>query len=111
MRTKEEWISEFQKIVEENLSNPFFTNTDIAERMGMSERQFYRSVVNLLGMPPNAYIREVRLSKASEMIHSGEYTTVKEISLRVGFRKVSYFSKLFEEKEGCTPASILKKFY
>ncbi len=111
MRTKEEWISEFNTIVENNLSNPFFTNTDIAEAMDMSERQFYRCVVELLGTSPNNYIRDMRLSKASEMIHSGEYNTVKEIALRVGFRKVSYFSKIYTEREGVSPASILKNYY
>ncbi len=111
MRTKEEWMSEFITLVEENLSDPYFTNSELAEKMGMSERQFYRCVEDFFNESPNLYIRRVRLEKASEMVHSGEYNTVKEIAMRVGFRKVSYFSKLFEAKEGMTPSSILKNFY
>lgn len=111
MRTKEEWMSEFITLVEENLSDPYFTNTELAEKMEMSERQFYRCVEDFFGESPNSYIRRVRLEKASEMVHSGKYNTVKEIAMRVGFRKVSYFSKLFEAKEGITPSTILRNFY
>jgi AraC-like DNA-binding protein len=111
MRTKEQWMSEFKSLVEENLSNPYFKNSDLAEKMEMSDRQFYRCVEDFFEETPNNYIRRIRLEKASEMAHSGEYNTVKEISLRVGFRKVSYFSKLFEEKEGIAPSAILRKFY
>lgn len=111
MRTKELWIEEFSSLIEENLSNPYFTNKDLAEKMGMSERQFYRRVEDFFGETPSNYIRKVRLKKAFEMIHSGNFSTVKEIALRVGFLKASYFSKLFEEQNGISPASILKKFY
>jgi len=111
MRTKEQWMSEFTALVEENISDPYFKNSDLAAEMGMSERQFYRCVEDFFGESPKNYIRRVRLEKASELVHSGEYNTVKEIALRVGFRKVSYFSKLFEEREGVTPSAILKNFY
>ena len=111
MRTKERWMEEFSALVEENLSNPYFTNKDLAEAMGMSERQFYRCAEDFFEESPSSYIRKMRLERALELIHSGEYSTVKEIARRVGFLKTSYFSKLFEEKEGMTPASILKKIY
>ena len=75
--------------------------------MRMSERQFYRCVEDFFGESPNNYIRRVRLEKASEMVNSGEYNTVKEIAMRVGFRKVSYFSKLFKDKEGVAPSTLL----
>ncbi len=108
MRTKEEWMSEFTALVEENLSDPYLTNTELAKRMEMSERQFYRCVEDFFGESPSTYIRRVRLEKALKMINSGEYNTVKEIAMRVGFRKVSYFSELFKAKEGISPSAVLK---
>jgi len=108
MKTKADWMSHLTQVIEQNLTNPFLTNAELATMIGMSERQFYRKVELLTGRSPNHYLRDIRLDRANELLHSGQFSTVKEIAMRVGFIKVSYFSKLFEEREGQRPSDILR---
>ena len=103
-------MSHLTQIIEQNLTNPFLTNAELATMIGMSERQFYRKVELLTGRSPNHYLRDIRLDKASELLQSGEYSTVKEVAMRVGFIKVSYFSKLYEDREGQRPSDILRAY-
>lgn len=108
METNSSFMKKFNEVVEENLANPHLTNAELARLSGMSERQFYRKVEEETGMSPNLYLRESRLNRAAELLTGGEFTTVKEIALRVGFLKVSYFSKLYEKRMGVRPIEILR---
>jgi len=109
MKTKADWMSHLTQVIEQNLTNPFLTNAELATMIGMSERQFYRKVELATGRSPNLYLRDLRLDKAKELLYSGEFRTAKEVALRVGFIKVSYFSKLYEEREGKRPVNILRE--
>ena len=55
------------------------------------------------GQTLNDYITSVRLQKASELLRThGCY--IYEAADRVGYKDVAYFSKLFKQQYGCTPA-------
>lgn len=101
------WMEKFSEVLKKHISNPEINNALLASEMNMSERQFYRTLERETGMTPNHYIRECRMEIAAELLRSGEYRTVKEIAMRVGFIKVSYFSKLFYESEGVRPSELL----
>ena len=102
-------MSIIHNIVQEHFANPFLTNGDIARMANMSERQLYRFMEETEGISPNRYLRECRLDRAVEMLHSGNYDTVKEVALRVGFRKVSYFTDIYAAREGERPSSVLRQ--
>ena len=110
MDSNAEWMRKLAAIIEENLKNPYLTNAQLAQKSGLSERQFYRRVELLTGKSPNHYIREIRLAKAKELLQTGDFFTVKEVAIRVGFLKVSYFSKLFEQQEGRRPIEVLREY-
>lgn len=101
-------MSPLLKIIEDQISNPYITNAELARMCNMSERSFYLKTESLTGMSPRHYLRCLRLERAKELINSGEFQTVKEIALRVGFLKVSYFSDLYYESEGARPVQILR---
>ena len=100
-------LRQYTEYVEEHLEDPYLTNAAIARQIGTSERTLYRLVQHRLGLSPNHYLRERRLDRAEELIRSGEYRTVKEIALRVGFIKVSYFSQKYEASRGVNPRQLL----
>ena len=102
-------MNTFTRIIEQNIDDPNLTNTDLAKKTGLSERQFYRRIEMLTGLSPNKFIRGMRLKKAEKLLRSGQYETVKEVALRVGFIKVSWFSKLFEREMGQRPLDLLKR--
>ena len=103
-----DWMNRLTQTIHQHLEDPQLTNAKLASFSGLSERQFYRRVELFTGMSPNQYIREIRMKKAEELLSSGDFRTVKEVALRVGFLKVSYFSKLYRDREGRSPAEILR---
>lgn len=85
------------------------TLSEIAGRLNMSQEylgaQFHREV----GEPFSVYIRNVRMSKAKELL-IGTQLKQYEIALRVGYADAKYFARVFRECEGMSPAEYRKSF-
>lgn len=65
--------------------------------------QFNREV----GQPFSAYIRELRLKKAKELLLGSSLKTF-EIARKVGYPDPKYFSRVFKEATGMTPGEYQK---
>ena len=104
-----EWFAHFKNCVQENIDSPDLTIDDIARSMYISKRQLHRKMKLTFGMTPNQCIREMRLERARELLITGQCKSVKEVSLSVGFKKITYFSSLFLERYGERPSSYLEK--
>jgi len=109
MAVNKPWLNQLLIILEAHLSNEDLDNQFIANLMDISERQFYRKVKSLTGESPNLYIRKYRLAKAKSYIQDGDFLTVQEIALAVGYQNLHYFSKAFEKAYEITPMQLLKK--
>ncbi|MEZ4885299.1 MAG: helix-turn-helix transcriptional regulator [Chitinophagales bacterium] len=103
------WLKEINRLILNHLSDYNLTNTLLAEKLSVSERQLYRMVKNLTGMSPNLYVRHIRLQKAYQFLQSGEYRTVKEVAAKVGFQNAEYFTHLFKSTFGQIPFEVLQK--
>ena len=97
-----------EAILQERLDDPYFNNAVAAHQLGISTRSLYRAVKAASGMSPNQYFRRYRIERADELLRSGRYRTVKEVAMRVGFQKVSYFSDQFERLKGVRPSELLR---
>lgn len=60
---------------------------------------------NRVGVKYTDYLTALRLSKAKELLTLSNQS-VRVIAEQVGYYSLSYFTKLFQEKEGCTPAEF-----
>ncbi len=78
---------------------------DIARHVGLERSYLYRLFKTELGLSPRAYILEVRLEKAAQMLREGNMTFTV-IALSCGFCDFSHFSKRFTEKYGLTPGEF-----
>lgn len=76
---------------------------DLAEVTGKSPSQCCRIFRRAYGMPPYRYLLERRVALAKNMLE-GTGLTVAEISRRLAFCDEYYFSNLFKEKVGVSPA-------
>lgn len=94
-------MEKIKKAVEEQLSDENFSIDNLAETMHMSRSNFYRKLKALSGMPPNDYLRELRLTRAAELLSQGERVT--DVYHQVGFNSSSYFAKCFKTKFGVVP--------
>lgn len=63
---------------------------------------------NQTGMTPNAYIQQIRLEKAKELLETTELSLL-EIALQVGYSHQSSLTRLFRKIEGLNPIWYRKR--
>ena len=83
-------------------------NQKMAEEMAISRSNLQRKLKGLTGMPPNDYIRLIRLKTAGELLREGEYR-INEVCYIVGFNNPSYFARCFQKQFGILPKDYVKK--
>jgi AraC family L-rhamnose operon transcriptional activator RhaR/AraC family L-rhamnose operon regulatory protein RhaS len=74
----------------------------LAHAAAMSKRNFYRLFRQTLGLTPNAHLKQVRLTRASEMLRLSE-ATITEICYDCGFTDSNFFSREFRRTHGMSP--------
>lgn len=102
-------FDEFLDLTETHLTDYGLNNEWLANQLGVSDRQLYYKVKEILGTSPRQYINHRRMEKAYEYLDSGEFETVKAVANAVGYAKVSYFSTLFERIYGIRPIELINK--
>lgn len=55
------------------------------------------------------YIHKLKISKAKELLYSGQ--SIKEIAYSLGFQDEKYFMRLFKKYENVTPTEFRKAYY
>ncbi len=78
------------------------TMKEIAQHINCSNSVCLRCFHQLLGTTPIQYLKNYRLEKAAQLLRTTT-KTAKEIALECGFNDISYFTRSFREKMGCTP--------
>ena len=107
-KADEDWLLNLQQLILKNLTNNNFQVHAVADAVHISERQLYRRMKELTGFSPNQFIQEVRLQTAHEWLQNQQYTTVKEVCYAVGFQDIVYFSRLFMQRFGLQPSTLLR---
>lgn len=74
----------------------------LAEKLNISYSLFRKSFKRYTGLSPAQYHLSLRLKQANFLLANTDMS-IKEISFRLGFCSVYYFSKLFKEKNQMTP--------
>lgn len=94
------------KINEEYLENNLSVS-QLAALCGISEAYFRRIFTDLYGMSPVQYIKNMKLKRAEELLHSGLYA-VSEVCFLSGFGDECYFSREFKKHFGLSPKAYEK---
>ena len=103
-----EFIGKMEKMVRDHLSEETFNATVLSEQLGMSYTRFYVKVKELLGVTPQEYLTEARLSLAKQLLESGDYN-VSEVCYQVGFTSLPGFSRSYKKRFGTPPSEHLPK--
>ncbi len=101
------FIQKVLEIIEEKIALEGFGVEELAQAVHMSRSQLYRKLKALTNKTPNAFLREIRLSKAKALLQS-DAGNVSEVAMMVGFSNANYFYKCFKEAYGITPGELLK---
>jgi len=90
--------------MENHIFDSDFKTSILPELCGMSSPTFRRIFTARFGQSPKKYIITQRLMQAKNIIESGEYKNISDVSLAVGYDDPLYFSKLFKSFYGTPPS-------
>lgn len=109
MSGEKKWLNRLNIIIDKNIADSFFSNSQMAEAMDISERHLFRKVKALGKVSPQKYLSQYRLKRAMQYLQHGRFRTVKETAYAVGFKNPSYFIRQFEKEFGVRPLQILQE--
>lgn len=101
------FLQELNQILKQKASEEEFDSDALANSLAMSTSQLYRKLKAITGHSVADYIKEFRLFQAKELLEKSDLS-VSVITLQVGFRSLTYFSRIFKERFGQSPTSIRK---
>jgi AraC-like DNA-binding protein/mannose-6-phosphate isomerase-like protein (cupin superfamily) len=94
-------------IIRENLNNNINLQ-EIAHSLDISYSLFRKAFKNYTGLSPVQYHLSLRIQQALYLLNDTSLS-VKEISFKLGFCSVYYFSKIFKEKTKRNPSEFRRK--
>lgn len=80
--------------------------SQLAEIAGFSPVYLVRAFQKSFGLPPHAYQRQIRISRAKIML--GESHSISDVALQTGFADQSHFTRIFKIVVGVTPGQYVR---
>lgn len=77
----------------------------LARRVGMSATKLKSAFKFVCGSTIHAFVKEVRMRKASELLLSGDYT-ISEVAYAVGYDHAANFTAAFRKHYGFVPSAL-----
>ncbi len=99
-------MHKIEQYVEQNYKQSI-TLKEIAEHLYLSQSYISTCFKEVVGINFNAYLTEVRLKHAKELLLTGHYK-IYQIAQEVGYQDAKYFSEIFKKSTGYLPKEWLK---
>ena len=98
------FIERLDDIIDARLSDDGFSVEQLAEEVGVSRAQLFRTLRRITDQSPSEIIRSKRLERAALLLasHAGN---VSEVAYATGFKSLSHFSRAFTQEFGCRPSA------
>lgn len=95
-------VSASIRFMKENLEKPLRLS-DLAAHVGYSQSQYSVLFVNSTGIPPIAYLNQLKISEACRLL---DFTDMKinQVCCKIGISDAYYFSRLFTKVMGMSPS-------
>jgi AraC-like DNA-binding protein len=105
--TDDKFLTQMNKIIEENIANSDLSVNFLAAELGISRSGLFAKIKTLADVTPNEMIQIIRLKRAARLLREGKYL-VSEVGYMVGFSNPSYFTKCFQKQFGIKPGDYIK---
>lgn len=95
--------------VESKICEPL-TIAEICQQFSISRSSLQILFKNAVNQSPKKYISDMKLEKSCQMLRENKYT-ISEISLKLGYSSIHYFSNAFNQKYHISPSEYAKRIY
>ena len=100
----------FEQLLMENISNHAFDLTAAIAATGYSQSYFRKLFKAATGMAPLAYFNRMRVEYAKTLLRQSDgLRPIKDIASSAGFSDPYYFSRVFKQYTGRSPAAYLRQ--
>lgn len=82
-----------------------FSLNELADLVSLSSWHFLRQFKKIVGMPPHAWLIQIRLNKARKQLKQGY--KISDVALNCGFSDQSHFNRHFKKAVGVTPLQYI----
>jgi signal transduction histidine kinase/DNA-binding response OmpR family regulator len=104
----QKFVEELQETLEKNLSDTELNVEALSEKMNISRVTLNKKILALTDETANQFIRSYRLKRARQLLE-GNFGSVIDVALEVGFSSPAYFTKCFRKKFHQVPSDYLGK--
>jgi len=105
--SEDKFMLSMHQVLDANYRDPEFSVEKFAAGIGYSRSQLFRKMKASLDTTPVEYLKLFRLTKAKELIDTGNWR-VAEIAYEVGFSDPVYFGTCFKNHFGSSPNHFIK---
>lgn len=95
--------------VHKHLDDSEFDQFQFVSEMGTSKSTLFRKLKSLTGLSSSAFIRNIRLKAACQIMNEKRSIRVSELAYAVGFNDPKYFSSCFKKEFGMQPSEYMSK--
>ncbi len=81
---------------------------ELHELCGISGTYFRKIFASRFGISPQKYIINKRLTQANTILNNGDFKSISDVALSVGYEDALYFSRAFKEKYGIAPSKAVR---
>ena len=106
----EEFMQKAIDCVNDNLNDPEFDQVRFIEEMRTSKSTLYRKLKSLTGLNTSAFIRNIRLKAAVDIMSKKKNIRISELAYAVGFNDPKYFSSCFKKEFGILPSEYAEQY-
>jgi AraC-like DNA-binding protein len=106
---QEELFDQILAYIESKIYEPL-TVADICRQFSLSRSTLQHLFKNMVNESPKKCISDMKLEKSCQMLRENKYT-VSEISLKLGYSSIHYFSNAFHHKYNIPPSEYAKRIY
>ena len=96
-----------RQVVDDHLSDPNLNVEFLGSMLQLSRTQIFRRVKTITGKGPLDYIRERRLIRADQLLHTTDMT-VQQVAIELCFSSPGYFTKCYKSYFGHLPSDTSK---
>ncbi|MDX1932964.1 MAG: AraC family transcriptional regulator [Capsulimonadales bacterium] len=100
-------IRQAVRYVHDHLDRPLSVS-EVADALGVSERQLARLFLRFVGVSPALYITRARMDRAAALLLRTD-DPIKQIAALLGYEDIHHFTRVFTRTLGCPPGRFRRE--